>query len=113
PAFSVLDDPVDQILFIAVIALRKQNILRAVGDSAPESDISGVPSHNLDNAAAFMGSRGIADLIDSFHSCIHRRVKTDGIIRTGNIQINGSRKADGVDPKSRQLSGSTEGSVAA
>ena len=44
-ALSVLNDPVDQVLLIAVVALRKENILRAVGNTAPESDISGISSH--------------------------------------------------------------------
>ena len=60
-----------------------------------------------------MGGRGITYLIDGLHSGIDCSIKSDGVIGAGNIQVNGSRNADGVDAKGRQLSGAAEGTVTA
>ena len=40
-AFPVVDDIVDELLLVVIVLFRKKNILRAVGDTAPESDITG------------------------------------------------------------------------
>ena len=101
-ALSVLNDPVDQVLLIAVVALRKENILRAVGNTTPESDISGISSHNLDDTAALVGGGSITDFIDGFHRCVYSGIETDRIIGTGDIKVNGSRKTDRVDSESRK-----------
>ena len=53
--FSVVDDVVDDVLLIIIVFFRKKDILRAVGNTAPEGDITGIPAHYLNNAAAFMG----------------------------------------------------------
>ena len=84
-------------LLIAVIPLRKQNILGAVGDTAPQGDVSGVASHNLDDTAALMGGRSITYLINRLHRRIYSSIKADGIIGAGNIQVDGSRKTYGID----------------
>ena len=110
-ALSVLNDPVDQVLLIAVVALRKENILRAVGNTAPESDISGISSHNLDDTAALVGGGSITDFIDGFHRCVYSGIETDRIVGTGDIKVNGSRKTDRVDSESGKLSGTAEGTV--
>ena len=39
-AFAVFDDPVNEGLLVAVIALRKQNVLRSVRDTAPQCDVA-------------------------------------------------------------------------
>ena len=44
-----LDDVVYQRLLIIVVTLREQYILRSVGDAAPQGDIAGPTSHNLDD----------------------------------------------------------------
>ena len=112
-ALSVLNDPVDQVLLIAVVALRKENILRAVGNTAPESDISGISSHNLDDAAPLMGGGSITDFIDGFHRCVYSGIETDRIVGTGDIKVNGPRKTDRVDAEGRQLLRTSERTVTA
>ena len=47
-----------------------------------------------------MGHGCIFDLVNGFHSRIDRRIKTDGIIRTCNIQIDGSGDTNGIDAQS-------------
>ncbi len=111
--FLILYDMIDNGLLIIIIIFRKQDIFSAIGNAAPQRDISGIPSHNLDNAAAFVGRRGIPDLIDRRHGSIHRRVKSYGIIRTCNVQIDGSRKSDGIDPLMGKLLRPTVRAVAA
>ena len=96
-ALSALDDVINQHLLIPVILLRQENLLRAVGNAAPEGDIAGMTAHNLDDAAALMAGGCITDLVDGFHGCINRRIEADGIVGAGDIQIDGSRNADGVD----------------
>ena len=92
-AFSVVDDIVDDILFVIVILFREKDILRAIGDTAPQCDISCIPAHNLDDAAAFMGGRGIPYLIDGLHGRIYSRIEAYGIIRACDVQITGPGKA--------------------
>ena len=58
-----------------------------------------------------MGSRGITYFINGLHGGIHSRIKTDGILGTGNVQIDGSRKSDGIDPKCCQLLRTCKGTV--
>lgn len=112
-ALAVLDDAVDEHLLVAVVALRQENVLRAVGDAAPQGNVARVASHDLDDAAALMGGGGVAHLVDGVHGGVHRRVKANRIVRTGNIQIDGSGNADGVDPQRGELARSSEGTVAA
>lgn len=42
--FSVVDDVVDDVLLIIIVFFRKKDILRAVGNTAPEGDITGIPA---------------------------------------------------------------------
>ena len=39
----------------------------------------------------------ILNLIDSFHRCVNRSVKSDGVIGTGYVKVDGSGKTNGVD----------------
>ena len=110
---AVLDDVVDDLLLVVIVLLRKQDILRAVGDAAPQSDIARVPAHDLDDAASLMGGRGIADLVDGLHSGIDGRIKADRVLGAGNIQIDSPGHADHVDAVVRQRLGAAEGTVAA
>ena len=96
-ALPVGDNVVDNLLLVVVVILRKQNILSAVGDAAPQGDIACVTSHNLDDAAALMGCRGITYLINGFHGCIHCCIEADGVLGTGDIQVDGAWYADGID----------------
>ena len=96
-AFPVIDDAVDQHLLIAIVPLRKQNILGAVSDTAPQGDISRVASHNLDDTAALMGGGSISYLIDRLHRRVDRGIKPDRIIGAGNIQIDRARKTYRID----------------
>ena len=113
-AFStVLDDVVDDLLLIVIVFLRKKNILCAVCDTAPKSDISGITSHNLDDRASLMGSGSISYFINGFHCSVYRGIKTDGIFCAGDIQVDGSRYTYGVNSKSCQFLRSCKRSVSA
>ena len=52
--FTIVDDVVDNALLIVIIFLRKKYVIRTIGNRAPKSDISGMTSHNLNNADSFV-----------------------------------------------------------
>ena len=108
---AVVDDPVDERLFISVIPFRKKDILSAVGNAAPQRKITRVPSHHFNDTAPLMGSGGVTDLVNGLHGRVDSRVKTNGVIRTCNVQVNGSRKSDCIDPKGGKLASAAEGTI--
>ena len=112
-ALSVFDNAVDQVLLVAVVTLRKQDVLGSVGDTAPEGDIPGTASHYFYYTTTLVGCRGVSHFIDRLHSRIDCGIKADRIVRTCDIKIDGTRKADGIDPQRRQLSRTAEGAVSA
>ena len=50
-------------------------------------------------------------LVNGLHRCVHSCVKADSILGTSDIQVNGSRDPDGVDPEISQLLRAGKGSV--
>ena len=58
-----------------------------------------------------MRRRGILYLINRLHSSIYRCIETDGIFRTGDIQVDGTGKSDGIDTVSGKRLGTTIGTV--
>ena len=48
----VVDNIVNQLLLVVVVLFRKQDILRAGADAAPQCDITGISAHYLDDTAA-------------------------------------------------------------
>ena len=44
-----------------------------------------------------MGGHGVARLVDGVHAGVDRRVKADGVVRVGQVVVDGSRQADDVD----------------
>ena len=52
--FTVINNIIYNLLFVIVIFFRKKNILGAVGNTAPQCQISGISSHNFDNADTLM-----------------------------------------------------------
>ena len=60
-----------------------------------------------------MGGGGVTDLVNGLHGRVDSRVKTNGVIRTCNVQVNGSRKSDCIDSKGGKLASAAEGTVAA
>ena len=53
-SLTCLDDTVDDRLLIAILALRKQDLLRTVRHTTPECDVTGTTAHDLDDRAALM-----------------------------------------------------------
>ncbi len=51
---TVFNDIVDNVLLIEIVFLGKKDVLRAVCDTAPECDVSGVTTHNLDDGTSLM-----------------------------------------------------------
>src|SRR5699024_4592985 len=81
----------DNSRLVIVVLLRHQDTLCSVGNSAPQCQISGISSHNLDDRTSLMRRRSITHLVNSFHRRVYRGVKSNRIFCTGNIQIDGSR----------------------
>src|SRR5699024_126330 len=100
---TACDDIVDQLLLVIIVFLRDQHVLGAVGDTAPHSQITGVAAHYLNDTAALMGSGSITHLVDRLHSRIHSRVKSDGVLCTGNVKVDGTGNSDGIDTQIGQL----------
>ena len=92
------DNVIDQFLFIIIITFRNQNIFRSIGNTTIQCNITCMSSHYLYNTAPLMRSRGITNFIDSFHCRIDCCIKSDGILGTCNIQINGTRNTNGIYP---------------
>ena len=107
----VFNDIVNDVLFVKIIFFRKQNILRTICYATPECDISGISSHYLDDTASLMRGGGVLYLVDGLHCRVYRSVKADGILCTGNVQVNGARKSYGVDAQSGQGLRSSVGAV--
>ena len=55
PLLSALNNMIYNFLLIIIVFLRKQYILSSVGNAAPQSNISCMPPHNLNNTAALVG----------------------------------------------------------
>ena len=98
--FTASDNIIDYLLLIIMVSLRQKNVLRTVCDTAPQSDIPRMTSHNLDDTATLMGGRGDFYLVNCLHGRIDRRIKTYGIFRTGNVQIYGSGNSHRIDTQS-------------
>ncbi len=60
-----------------------------------------------------MGCGCIPYLVDSFHCGIYRCVKSNSILCTCNVKINGSRKGNGINPQGRQFLGAFKRAVPA
>ena len=108
---TALNNVIDQLLLIIVILLRDQNILGSVGNTTPQCKPAGSTSHNLDDTASLMGSRCITNLVNCFHSCINSGIKTDGVLCTCNVKVDGSWNSDCVDSKVSKLLRSSKGTV--
>ena len=52
--YENIDDIVDDILLIEVVGLGKQYILRTIGHAAPQSQISGITTHDLYDGTSLM-----------------------------------------------------------
>ena len=77
---TAFDNVVNELLFIEVVTLGKENILCTVSDTTPECDITSATSHNFYDRATLMRSGGITDLIDCFHCSIDCSIETDGVL---------------------------------
>ena len=108
---TVGNDIIDNILFVVIVLLGKQDILGAVGNTAPQSNVSGISAHYLDDTASLVRGRGILNFINSLHCSVHCGIEADGVLSTCDIQVDGSGKADGVDAQSGQSLCSTIGTV--
>ena len=111
PFLPAFNNTVNDSLLISVILLRKKNLLSPICHTAPKSNIAGASTHYFDNGTTLVRSGSITNLINRLHSGINRGIKTDSIIRTCNIKVNGSRHTDGVHSECRKLSRSHKRSV--
>ena len=109
---AALNDMAHDLLLVVIVILRKQNVFRAVGNTAPQRNITCMTPHYLNNTAALMGRRSILYLVNGLHGSVYRRVKADSIIRAGNIQVYGARNAHRIDPLSGKRLSSAIGTVA-
>lgn len=103
PTLAVINNIINQNLLVIIILFRQKNILRTICNAAPQSDIAGIPSHHFDNTAPLMRGRCIPDLVDRIHRRIHSRIKTNRIIRAGNIQVYRTGNTNRINPPGSQL----------
>ena len=108
---TALNNVIDQLLLIIVIFLRDQDILCTIGNTAPQCKPACSTSHNLDDTASLMRSRGITYLVNCFHSSINSGIKTDGILGTSNVKVDGSWNTNCINSKVRKLLCSGKGTV--
>ena len=103
----------NNLALVAVVAFHSQYILRAVRNTAPQRNISRVPAHNLNDTASLMGGRCIPHLVDRLHRGINRRIKSNRVLRAGDIKIDCARHADCVDPPGCKLPCTLERTITA
>ena len=104
---TLLDDVVDQCLLVIIVSLWEQNVFCSVGNTTPKCNVTCMSTHNFDNTTSLMRRRSISNLIDCFHCSIYCCIKTDGVICTCNIKVNGSLNADCIDTLSSKCLCST------
>ena len=98
-----LCDLIQNIALHVELFLRQQNSHSTRSDGHVQCNITGIAAHDLDHTAAVMALGGVAQLIDHFQRGIHRGIVADGIIRAGNIVIDGAGQADHRDAAVGQL----------
>ena len=106
-------DPVQNVLLEIIGDLRHQGGQRAHGHAGVQGDVAAAAAHNLHHAAPVVGLGGVADPVDHLHSRVQGRVISNGVIRAGNVVVNGAGHADAGNARTGQVPGSAEGAVAA
>ena len=109
----LLVDTGDNVALKVIFDLGNDNSGSADSDTCLESDIAAMTAHDLYNRAAIMALGGVTDLIYHFNRCIHRGIKTDGVIGTGDIVIDSTGKRYAGDPLFSERSRAAERTVAA
>ena len=87
----------DKFIIVVVKLLRYKNLFCTVCNTTPECNITGWTSHYLNYTAALMWIWCLTKSVDSFHSCIYCRVKSDSIICICNVKVYSSRKTDNIN----------------
>ena len=72
-----------------------------------------VSAHDLNYVTARVGLAGIAQAVDHGERRVHCGIKADGIIRRGDVVIDGSGDADAGDTACGKIGSTAEGAVAA
>src|SRR5690606_16150935 len=70
-------------------------------------------AHDLDHQDPVVRLRGRVEAVDRLHGDVHRRVETEGEVRSGQVVVDGLRHADDVDAELGELGGDTERVLAA
>ena len=68
-------------------------------------------AHNFNNTAAVMALSGVTQFIDSFHSGIHGRIITNGVLTAGNIVVDGAGQTNARNSLICQRTGAHERTV--
>ena len=111
--FLSVENSGDNIALDVVLHLRHENRCRACGDTRLQSDVAAASAHYLNNRAAIMGLRGVADAVYHLQRGIHRGIKADSVLGARDIVVDRARNADAVDARSGERSRAAEGAVAA
>ena len=84
------------------------------GDGAVQGEESRFASHDLDEEQARVTACGVADAVHTPHDGVQCRVIADGVVGTGQIVVDGARKAhDGEVKLAGKLAGAAQRAVAA
>ncbi|MPM63688.1 hypothetical protein SDC9_110569 [bioreactor metagenome] len=83
------------------------------GDADIDGKMPGVAPHDFDHGGALVGLHGVRQLIDGVDGGIGRGVEADGIMRAGDVVIDRSGDADGVDAEPCEIPRAAEGAVPA
>ena len=67
-----------------------QDIFATGRNACVEGNVTGIPTHNFDEEQTVVGIGGIPDFVNAFHHGIGGGIKTDGLISTVQVVINGA-----------------------
>ena len=81
-------------------------------DSCHKRKLTAVTSHNLNYVTTRVGFAGVAKPVHRFKNGIHRRVKANGIVGSGDIVINSTRNSNSGNSVESKVCSASERSVA-
>ena len=75
----------------------------AAGDTCIYSDVTCTSAHDLNNGAAVMRLRSIAELVHEFHSSVHSSIEADSIVCASDIIVDSTGETDTKNALGREV----------
>ncbi|MNO25935.1 hypothetical protein D3C76_157800 [compost metagenome] len=76
---------------------------RAGSQPGMQCDVAAMTAHHFHNRSPFMGGHRVTQLVHRIHHDAHRRIETDGVIRKGDVIVDGPWQPHRFDTELAQL----------